>query len=1060
MKKPIYPSTVHGGKKLLMLFVLLFSIYGYSQSGFTVTGTITDEAGLPLPGASIVEKGTTNGVSTDFDGNYTIEVANQNVTLLISYIGYGEKEVPLNGQAEVSVGLEQSASTLDEVVVVGYGSSKKKDLTGAITQLDATKVSNQSTNSVTDVLRSNVAGLSVGFSNSPSGVSNIQIRGNNSLAADASPLIVVDGFIFNGSLADIAPQDIAKLDVLKDASSAAVYGARGANGVIIVTTKRGTSDKPTITINTSVGVAVDGSQERPYSASEFADWRIDVFKSSRGEQARQNPGIFDNPNNLPNGLSVEDWLAYDGGQGDPQRVWLNRIGFQDVEVRNFLEGNSIDWYERINQTGFRNEFNTSISGRNGGLNYYWSIGRTDNEGITVGEEFEAVRSRLNLDAKVTDWLTVGMNTQFANTNIDPDVTNPDGSARDQSIRADRLQIERSSPWGSEFDADGNMRLSPQDDSGAGATNAFLRRMFSDRITQNNSFNSRVYAKVKLPLGFSYELGYVNRLEFQEYYDISFAASPANQVGAAERENRKIYEWQLDNILRWNKTIDKHIFDFTFLVYAEKFNSFRTNARANTFAPSDALGFSSLERGTVQTVESEDVTSTGDAYMTRIGYSFDSKYLFSAVLRRDGFSAFGANNKRAYFPSVSAGWVISEENFFNSETINFLKFRASYGENGNRNIGRFASLSRLEAGNFLNTDGNGQVIQVSTFNNSSLENNDLRWERTRAFNAGLDFSLMDGKIEGAFEYYNSLTDDLLVERVLPSVTGFESVFTNLGEVQNSGFEFQVATQNYNKNNFQWNTNFNFSLNRNKINTLYGDLDENGNELDDLTEQLFIGEATDVIWGREAVGIWQVGQEAEAAEFGQEPGDFIVRDVNDDGVLDVEDNVFQGHRTPRFRWGLSNSFTFLKNIDFSFEMYSNWGQKRLFNEARNKNGFIDRTNSIKTPYWTPENPTNDYSRLFSADGPSTFNVYRDASFIRLSNVTLAYRFPTDWLEKIAVRNARLYINARNLAVWTKDWDFYDPEPVSIEGRTRNDDGNFTNNISQPTVRFFTVGLDITL
>jgi len=1034
---------------LLLVSSLLFSSFAFAQDGFTVSGTILDEFDQPLPSASVIEKGTTNGVSTDFDGNYSIEVSNQNAVLVISYIGYAEQEIPVDGQSQINAAMEASASTLDEVVLVGYGSSKKKDLTGAITQLDATKVSNQSTNSVTDVLRSNVAGLAVGFSNSPSGVSNIQIRGNNSITADSSPLIVVDGFIFNGSLADIAPQDIAKIDVLKDASSAAVYGARGANGVIIVTTKRGTTDKPTITVNTSVGVATDGSQERPYGADEFAAWRVDVFKSSRGNLARENPGIFDDPNNLPNGLTLDQWLAYDGGQGDPTRVWLNRIGFQDVEIGNYLAGNSIDWYDRINQTGFRNEFNTSISGRNGGLNYYWSVGQTDNEGITVGEEFKAIRSRLNLDAKITDWLTVGMNTQFARQD-------------NGSIPAQRLQIERSSPWGSEFDADGNIRLSPQDDNGAGAVNAFLRRDFSDRVDLDHTFNSRVYAKVKLPLGFSYELGFTNRLEFQEFYDFSFAASPNNQVGTGVRQVNKVNEWQLDNILRWNKTLDKHAFDFTFLIYAEKFNSYFTRSRANTFQPSDALGFSNLEAGTVQTVDSEDVQSTGDAYMTRLGYNYDSRYLLNFTMRRDGFSAFGENNKRAYFPSASAAWVISEENFFNSNLVNFLKLRLTYGENGNRNIGRFSALSRLVSGNFLNTDANGQVIQVSTFNNATLENNDLRWERTRAFNVGLDFSLLGGKIEGALEGYSSITDDLIVTRQLPNVTGFTDVITNLGEVQNSGFEFQVATQNYNRENFQWNTNFNFSLNRNKINKLYGDLDENGRELDDLnpSDPRFIGEATDIIWGREAVGIWQLGQEAEAAEFGQEPGDFIVRDVNGDGILDVDDNVFQGHRTPRYRWGMSNSFTFFKNIDFSFEMYSNWGQKRLFNEARNKNGFIDRTNSIKTPYWTPENPRNDYSRLFSSDGPSTFNVYRDASFIRLSNVTLAYRFPQEWVEKISLRNARLYVNARNLAVWAKDWDFYDPEPVSIEGRFRNDNGDFQNNGSSPSVRFFTVGLDITL
>ncbi len=1034
----------------ILAFILLFLMAGSSMQGqdsFTIVGTVLDEFNVPLAGTSVVEVGTTNGVSTDFDGNYSIEVSNQNATLLFSFIGYADQEIPVEGNTRINVTMESSASTLDEVVLVGYGSSKKKDLTGAITQLDATKVSNQSTNSVTDVLRSNVAGLAVGFSNSPSGVSNIQIRGNNSITADASPLIVVDGFIFNGSLADIAPQDIAKLDVLKDASSAAVYGARGANGVIIITTKRGTSDKPIITVNTSVGIAEDASRERPYSAADFAAWRVDVFKSSRGNQARENPGIFDDPNNLPSGLTLDQWLAYDGGQGDPTRVWLNRIGFQDVEIGNFLEGKSIDWYDRINQTGIRNEQNVSISGRNGGLNYYWSLGRTDNEGITVGEEFKALRSRLNLDAKINDWLTVGMNTQFARQD-------------NGSIPAQRRQIERSSPWGSEFDDDGNIRLSPQDDNGAGAVNAFLRRDFSDRVDLNHAFNSRVYAKVKLPLGFSYELGFVSRLEFDEFYDFSFAASPNNQVGSGVRQVSKINEWQLDNILRWNQSIGKHVFDLTFLFYAEEFKSFFTRSRANTFQPSDALGFSNLEAGTVQTVDSEDITSTGDAYMARLGYNYDSRYIFNTVLRRDGFSAFGTNNKRAYFPSFSGAWVISGEDFFNSNTINFLKLRLSYGENGNRNIGRFAALSRLASGNFLNTDPNGQVIQVSTFNNSTLENNDLRWERTRAFNAGLDFSLFDGRIEGALEGYRSVTDDLIVTRGLPSVTGFEEVLTNLGEIQNSGFEFQVSTQNYNRENFQWNTNFNFSLNRNKINRLYGDLDENGNELDDLVNQRFIGEATDVIWGREAIGIWQLGQEAEAAAFGQEPGDFIIRDVNGDGILDVDDNVFQGHRTPRFRWGMSNNFTLYKNIDFSFEMYSNWGQKRLFNEARNKNGFIDRTNSIQTPYWTPENPRNDYARLFSVDGPSTFNVYRDASFIRLSNVTLAYRFNTEFLNKLSIGSARLYINARNLAVWAKDWDFYDPEPVSIEGRFVNDQGNFQNNISQPSVRFFTLGLDITL
>jgi TonB-linked SusC/RagA family outer membrane protein len=1015
----------------------------YGQDGFAVSGSVVDEFGVPLPGASIIEKGTTNGVVSDFDGNFSFEVASQNATLTISYIGFEEQQIPIKGIAQINVTMQSTASTLDEVVLVGYGAVKKKDLTGAISQVDAASLSNQSTNSVTDVLRGNVAGLSIGLSASPKGTSQIRIRGNNSLSAGSSPLIVVDGMIFNGDLSDIAPSDIDKLDVMKDASSAAVYGARGASGVILVTTKRGTSDKPTININTSVGMASDAYEERPYDAQGYVNWRTEVFKSINPQNTIDNPGRYNDPNNLPSGVTLDQWLAYDGSAGDPTRAWLNRIGFQDVEIENYLAGNSINWYDRIMQTGLRNDINTSISGRNGGLNYYWSIGRTSNEGIYDGEKFEALRSRLNLDAKITDWLTVGMNTQFAKRN-------------EGFIPADRGQIERSSPWGSEFDDDGKIRLSPQDDSGAGATNAFLNQKFNDRIDLDHTFNSRVYAKIKLPLGFSYELGYSNRLEFQEFYNHALAASPANVVGSAERRVTKVNEWQLDNIFRWDKTIDKHSFNFMFLVYGEKYQSYQTRARANTFEPTGALGYSALELGTVQTTESEDETSTGDAVMTRLNYNYDSRYLLTLTTRRDGYSAFGATNKRAYFPSIAGAWTISNEKFFESNFVNFLKLRLSYGENGNRDIGRFTALSRLNANKYLNVDSNGNVITVPTFDNGTQENTNLRWERTKATNLGLDFSLANGVVEGAIEAYQNITNDLIVTRQLPNIIGFNNVTTNLGEIENKGLEFTLATRNYNRENFQWNTSFNFSLNRNEIRKLYGDLDENGKELDDITNQRFIGQATDVIWGQEAIGIWQTNEAAEAAEYGVFPGDWKIRDVDSSGDFTVEDNVFQGHRSPRFSWAMSNRFTLLRNLDFSFEVYSNWGQKRVFNEAKNRNGFIDRTNSIQTPFWTPDNPTNDYARLFSSDGSSNFAIWRDASFIRLSNITLAYRVPKPLLEKMSLQSLRIYANARNVAVYAPHWDFYDPEPTNIDGRNSNGG----TDASLPTPRFFTLGIDLSL
>lgn len=1029
----------------LFASMLLLAVSAWGQGKISVSGTVVDEFGGPLPGASIVEEGTVNGVTTDFDGNYVIEVMAEGAVLLFTYIGYASQEIPVSGNTTINVSMTPSASSLDEVVVVGYGSIKKKDLTGAISQLDAEKVANQSTNSVTDMLRGNIPGLSAGFSNSPKGVSQIQIRGRNTLSAGSSPLVVVDGMIFNGDLSDISPNDIDKIDVMKDASSAAVYGARGTNGVILITTKRGTSDKPMIRVNTSVGWVTDADREKGYSAAAYPNWRSDVFKSINPQNTIDDPGRYDNPDNLPAGVSLDQWLAYDGSQGDPTTVWLTRIGFQDVEKENYLAGRSIDWYDRIITSGFRNEVDLSVSGRKEGINYYWSLGRVSNEDIVKYGKFENLRSRLNLDADITPWLNVGLNTQFAKRN-------------EGFIPLNSGQIVSSSPWGSMYDDEGNLRLSPQDDNGAGAYNTYLDHTFNDRVDLYHTFNSRMFAKVDLPLGFSYEFAYSTRLEFREYFNHASQKSPANVIGSAQRRIDKTSEWQMDNILRWNKVIDKHTFDLTALFYQEKFNWYRTDARAQQFDPNDDLGYHNLGLGAVQTSASNDEQTTGDAIMTRLSYIYDSKYLLTFTSRRDGYSVFGNQNKRADFPSVAGAWTISEEGWFNSKSIDFLKLRASYGLNGNRdlrdsngNILRYASLSRINSGKYLNVDGSGVVVPVTTFNNSTMENADLQWESTQATNLGLDITLWGGRFESTIDVYQSRTKDLIVERSLPDIIGYTSVLSNLGEIENKGFEFTFSSINIDHENFNWSMNGNFALNRNKIISLYGDTDENGNELDDLTNGWLIGEALDVIWGQEAVGVYQTNEVDLAAEYGVFPGDFKVLDVNDDGQYTIDDNTFQGYRKPRFTWALNNSFTFLKQIDFSFDIYSQWGQKRPMNLAKNNAGFIDRTNWYSgIPYWTADNPTNEYARLFSSNGSANFNVWRDASFIRLNTITIGYRFPERILDKIGIDALKVYGNIRNAAVWAPHWDFFDPEPSNVEGT-----GGLTSGR-----RFFTMGVNLSL
>jgi TonB-linked SusC/RagA family outer membrane protein len=1001
-----------------------------------ISGKVTDENGEGLPGASILIKGTATGTTTNLEGEYKFTVPDD-ATLEVSYVGYTSQDIVLGAQSVIDVQLVPDAAQLDEIVVVGYGTVKKRDLTGSVGSIDAKKIANQSPNSVTDILRANVPGLNVGFSNSPKGVSQLEVRGQNTLTAGSSPLIIVDGMIYNGDLSDINPNDIDKVDVMKDASSAAIYGARGANGVILITTKRGESGKPTISISSSFGMVTDGNVQKPYDGAGYAKWRTDVFRSIDVDSDENTPGRYNNPDNLPAGVSLNDWLAYDGASGDPTTAWLNRIGFQDIEKENYLAGKQIDWYDRINQAGARSDLNVSLSGASDAVKYYWSIGRIKNEGLTIGDEFQTIRSRLNIEAKVNDYISVGVNTQFAN--------------RDESaVAGDRNQIVRSSPWGSEFDDDGNIRYSPQDDSGAGAQTFSLNPTYTDRLRKFNTLNSRMYGKVKLPLGFSYEIAYTTRFEWIDRFEHLSSKHPGRGEGSAYRQHDKVEEWQLDNILRWDKTVGDHTMNATFLAYAEEYQGFRDRGSTGIFSPSDDLGFNALNFGSAAALTGNDEKSTGDALMGRVNYSYKSKYLLSISMRRDGYSAFGANNKRATFPSIAAGWVLSDEEFFNTGFFDFLKMRLSWGKNGNRNIGRYGAISQLSGGKNLIASPGGSVSTVATLNNVTMANNDLKWETTKAWNFGFDFSIKEGIVDGSIDYYNMTTNDLLVARTLTNVLAYGSVLSNLGEVQNQGLEMVVNTRNMTRDNFTWSSNFNFSLNRNKIISLYGDLDANGEELDDVGNRWFIGESIDRLYGQKALGIWQSNEAELASDYGVFPGDFKILDKNDDKVFTIDDNEFLGYAKPRFRWTWVNNFTFKKNWTVSVEMYSSLGQSRSFNDAKNRNGFIDRVNSLQTPYWTAENPNTEWARLFSSQGSSSFNVYRNSSFIRLQNITVSYNIPQTVLEKISVQSLRVYANIRNVGFWAPNWELYDPEASDIDG--------VSGNLDSP--RYFTLGVNLTL
>ncbi|MGV3588243.1 MAG: SusC/RagA family TonB-linked outer membrane protein [Adhaeribacter sp.] len=1011
------------------------------QVQLTVTGKVTSPTGEGLPGVTVVLKGTTIGATTDVEGQYSLNVpdASSQGTLVFSYIGFVTQEVPLNGRTTVNVSLKDDAKALEEVVVIGYGTQTKRDLTGAVSQVKATQLENENPNSVQDVLRGNIAGLNVGLDASAKGGGSLQVRGQNSLNAGSSPLIVLDGIIYYGALSDINPNDIETIDVLKDASSAAVYGAKSASGVVLITTKKGKEGKPVVNFDASVGVATMSANEKVYDPNGFISWREDV-QNSRDVKAA--PYHYANPNSLPSDISLATWLA--GATGDPNDVWLQRLGFNPIEIQNYKDGKTVNWYDMVFQNGKRQDYNVSLSGKKEGVSYYMSLGYQDNEGIVVGDRFETIRSRINLEGKVNKFLTVGLNTQFAD--------------RDESqVTADWGRIVNNSPWGSEYDADGKYRLSPVDEPGGGSRHPFLDMSYTDRTRKFTTLISSIYGKVALPFGATYQINFSPRFEWFRYYNHQSAQHPEWKLrgGLASRQQSQVYNWQVDNLIKWNKKFGSHDVDITLLANAEKFQSWDNSMNNEGFNPGDQLGYHNIGAGIKPTISSNDEYSTADALMARVFYSFKQRYLLTLSTRRDGYSAFGQANPRATFPSAAFGWIFTDENFLKSAPalswLNYGKLRLSWGVNGNRDIGRYVAISDLTSGKYLLVRPDGTVYPVSQLYVNRMANPGLQWERTESVNAGLDFGLFNNVIDGSIEAYQTSTTNLLVERTLPDILGFNWVYDNLGEVQNKGIELTLNSRNFSRDNFSWNSSVNFSLNRNKIVHLYGDMvdvtDANGNvigqkERDDVSNSWFIGRAIDEIWGQRILGVWQEEEAEEAAKYGVFPGDFKIKDVNGDFKFTDADKEFLGFRNPRFRWTLRNEFTFFKNINFSFMMYSYWGHMNTFNQAKNNSGFLDRSSSYVVPYWTPENRRNDYARLYSSNGGASFDVFRKKSLIRLDNISLAYTLPKTLVQRASIQNMRVYFSTRNVGFYAPEWNFWDPEN------------------SGPTPRTYTLGLNLTL
>ncbi|MBE7173097.1 MAG: TonB-dependent receptor [Williamsia sp.] len=1016
----------------------------------TVNGQITDNKNVPLAGVSITIKGTSTGVVTAADGRYSLRGVSDKTTLVFTYTGYATQEVSAKGLGNVlNIILQEQASNLNEVVVVGYGTQSKKDLTGAVSQVKVTQLENENPQSVQDALRGNVPGMNISQINSASakGGGDLQIRGRTSINAGTTPLIVLDGVIYPGALSDINPNDIATIDVLKDASSTAVYGAKAASGIVLITTKKGSRGKPLITVNSNIGYGELAMNEPLYDGPGFVAWRTQVLNSIN---VNHKPYQFDDPRTLPSTLTVDQWKAYDNSQGDPIDIWLTRLKLLAIERDNYKKGKTIDWYSLMFQKGLRQDHTVSVANKRDDVSYYLSANYTNNKGVIKGDDYQIARIRMNLEAKIAKYAIVGVNMQFAD--------------RDESqIPYNWGQMVNASPYGEIYKADGvTLRDSPNDDVGNN-TNPFLDNVYQTRLQRYNTLFGSLYAKGDLGYGFSYQVNFTPNFEFYRYFNGQSAKDFRVSVrgGVATRTTQTSYNWQVDNLLKWNKTFGQHQFDVTLLANAEKFQSWREQMDNEGFTPNDKLSYHNIGAGIKPIISSDDQYSTGDALMARLNYAYNQKYILTASIRRDGYSAFGIGNPRATFPALALGWVLSDEKALHSvKWLNYAKLRVSYGQNGNRDIGRYLALSDLTTGKYQFITPTGTTVLVSQLYVNRMANPNLKWEKTEAINLGVDFAVLENRLTGSVDVYKKETKDLLISRALPDLTGFSNILSNLGQVDNKGIEISLNSTNISGRNFSWRTTANFSLNRNKIVHLYGPVNvvdpatgrvTGQQERDDVTNRWFIGHDINAIWDQKVLGVWQTSDKDAAAKYGVFPGDFKVEDVNGDGKYSDADRQFLGSRNPKFQWTLRNEFTFLKNFDFSFMLYSVWGQMTDFNLAKNNSGFPDRQNSYKFPYWTETNPVNDYARLFSSNGSASYSVYRDASFIRLNTVALGYNFPKQALQKAKLESLKVYVNVTNAGLYAPDWTFWDPE-----FRNRASDGAISTAIPP---RYYSMGINIT-
>ncbi|MFA6087708.1 SusC/RagA family TonB-linked outer membrane protein [Mucilaginibacter sp.] len=974
-------------KLLRLTFTLCALIMGIGMAGyaqttqpFTVRGIVVDEKGNTVPGASVGVAGTSLGTVAAGDGKFSITLTRPS-TLNISFLGMAPKSVVVTSATDnLKITLSQSGRDLAEVIVVGYGTQKKSDVTGSVTSVPKQRLSQLPVTNVLQAIEGSVAGVSVTTTSSvPGSQPAALIRGQNSITATSGPYVVVDGIPLSktgGSLNDINPNDILSVEVLKDASATAIYGTNGSNGVILITTKRGTVGKPVIRYNGYAGVEDLANILQPRSGAEYVQ-------------------------------KYADWLSQ---TGQKQTNPVPNFG----ELANYNAGKTTNWIKETTQQGVIQDHNLSISGGSPDVRYFISGDYLNQKGTIKGYNYKRISLRSNLDINVTSFLTIGTSTFITSNNYD-------------GGRANLLLATAMSPYGNLYNADGTYAIYPMNPEQL-YVNPLLG-LNTTRLSRSTNINGNGYAEIKFPgvlSGLKYRLnaGYT----FFPERSASYTGRIANDLnGTASNFAANTNSYTLENILTYARDINKHHFDFTGLYSSQERKYFSTTAGAVGFV-NDELGPYNLGAGATQTSASYRDRYGINSQMARINYSYDSRYLLTLTARRDGSSVFGANtDKYGVFPSAALGWNIGNESFLkDSKIVDNLKLRASYGQTGNEAVSVYRTIT---------TDGTAR----SPFNGIStigvlptnLGNSNLKWENTKTANLGVDFSLFKGRIAGTVDAYQNKTNGLLLSRSLPIITGYNNVLENIGRTSNRGIEVTINTRNIQGRDFKWETAVVFSANKNKIVDLYGD------GKDDLGNRWFIGKPIGVVYDYKMTGIWQTGQDASTQDPGAKPGDLKFADLNGDGKITADgDRTILGQSTPKWTGGLTNTFHY-KN--FNLNVFIQTAQGMLKNNPDLNYG--DETGRRNTPvavsYWTPTNGNNTRPAL-SYNNTRGYGYASDASYTRIKDVTLSYVFGPSVLEKLNLGSMTIYASGRNLHTFT-NWIGWDPE----NNYSTRGSGDWTNN-----------------